>query len=58
VAGVRFVPLAAEQPICESAVVTRPESGELATKAFTHALLNASERVSIAPAAAVPLVAA
>jgi DNA-binding transcriptional LysR family regulator len=58
VAGVRFVPLAAEQPICESAVVTRPDSGELATKAFTHALLNASERVSIAPAAAVPLVAA
>jgi DNA-binding transcriptional LysR family regulator len=58
VAGVRFVPLAAEQPICESAVVTRPDSGELATKAFTHALLHAAERVSITPTAAVPLVAA
>jgi DNA-binding transcriptional LysR family regulator len=57
-AGVRFVPLAAEQPICQSAVVTRADRGELATKAFTHALLNASERISIAPAAAVPLVAA
>jgi DNA-binding transcriptional LysR family regulator len=58
VAGVRFVPLAAEEPICESAVVTRPGTGELATKAFTQALLQAGRRVSIAPATPVPLVAA
>jgi DNA-binding transcriptional LysR family regulator len=58
VAGVRLVPLAADQPIAETAVVTRPASDDLATKAFTNALLDASRRVELAPAAPVPLVAA
>jgi DNA-binding transcriptional LysR family regulator len=58
VAGVRLVPLAADQPIAETAVVTRPASDDLATKAFTNALLHASRRVELAPAAPVPLVAA
>jgi DNA-binding transcriptional LysR family regulator len=47
VAGVRFVPLADEQPLCETAVVTRPGSDDLATKAFTHALVQAARRVSV-----------
>jgi DNA-binding transcriptional LysR family regulator len=59
VPGVRFVKLAAEQPICESAVVTRPGSDDLATKAFVNALVDASRRSAVAPAPAVaPLVAA
>ncbi|HEX4717424.1 MAG TPA: LysR substrate-binding domain-containing protein [Thermoleophilaceae bacterium] len=59
VPGVRFVPLAADQPICESAVLTRPNSTDLATRAFTHSLFEAARRVSLAPAAtAAPLVAA
>jgi DNA-binding transcriptional LysR family regulator len=58
VAGVRLVPLAADQPIAETAVVTRPASDDLATRAFTNALLHASRRVELAPAAPVPLVAA
>jgi DNA-binding transcriptional LysR family regulator len=58
VAGVRFVALAAEKPICESAVLTRADSDDLATKAFTHSLAHAARRASIAPAAALPLVAA
>ena len=51
VAGVRFVRLAAERAVCESAVITRPGGDELATKAFTHALVQAAKRVSLEPAA-------
>jgi DNA-binding transcriptional LysR family regulator len=62
VPGVRFVPLATDQPICECAVVTRPGGEDLATKAFTQALVEAARRVSVAapaPAPApVPMVAA
>ena len=58
VAGVRLVPLAADEPIAESAVVTRPGTDDLATKAFTQALLQASRRVQLAPAEPAPLVAA
>jgi DNA-binding transcriptional LysR family regulator len=63
VSGVRCVPLAAEQPIAESAVVTRAGTGDLPTKAFTRALLDAARRahVRVAPpamdAVPVPLVA-
>jgi DNA-binding transcriptional LysR family regulator len=62
VPGVRFVSLATDQPICECAVVTRPGGEDLATKAFTQALVEAARRVSVAapaPAPApVPMVAA
>jgi DNA-binding transcriptional LysR family regulator len=66
VPGVRFVPLAAEQPIAESAVLTRPGSDDLATKAFAHALVDATRRASVGtsppataiPVSSVPLVAA
>jgi DNA-binding transcriptional LysR family regulator len=62
VPGVRCVPLAAQYPVAEIAAVTRPASSDLATKAFTQALLHASRRVQVgAPAveaAPVPLVAA
>jgi DNA-binding transcriptional LysR family regulator len=59
VPGVRFLPLAADQPICEAAVLTRSGSEDLATKAFTHALVDASRRQSLtAVPEPVPLVAA
>ncbi|MFL5842489.1 MAG: LysR family transcriptional regulator [Thermoleophilaceae bacterium] len=64
VAGIRLVPLAADEPICESAVLTQPDSGDLATQAFVTALTRAARRprTAAAPAPApvesVPLVAA
>src|SRR4051794_25867554 len=60
VAGIRFVPLEAEQPICESAVLTHADStSDLATQAFVNALSRASRRDRPAPVASVrPLVAA
>jgi DNA-binding transcriptional LysR family regulator len=65
VAGIRFVPLEASQPVCESAVLTQSESSDLATQAFVNALSRASRRpqpvapiAPIAPIASVPLVAA
>jgi DNA-binding transcriptional LysR family regulator len=48
VAGVRCVPVAATQPVTECAVVTRPDVVDLAAKAFTQALLQASRRVQAA----------
>ncbi|HEX6715392.1 MAG TPA: LysR substrate-binding domain-containing protein [Thermoleophilaceae bacterium] len=50
VPGVRFVPLATDAPVCETAVVTRPGNDDLATKAFTHALVDAGRRAPVAPA--------
>jgi DNA-binding transcriptional LysR family regulator len=44
VPGVRFVPLEASQPIAVSALLTRTEAGDIATQAFTHALVRASKR--------------
>ncbi|MFL5896318.1 MAG: LysR family transcriptional regulator [Thermoleophilaceae bacterium] len=44
--GVRFVPLATDEPICQTAVLTRPGNDDLATKAFTHALADAARRTS------------
>jgi DNA-binding transcriptional LysR family regulator len=47
--GIRFVPLAAPEPICESAVLTRADSDDLATQAFVSALARASRRNPLAP---------
>ena len=58
VPGVRLVPLTAEQPIAEHAVVARPGTDDLATKAFSQALLKAARPVKLAPPAPIPLVAA
>jgi DNA-binding transcriptional LysR family regulator len=58
VPGIRFVPLDAERPICESAVLTHASSGDLATQAFVKALARASRRDRPVPVASVPLVAA
>jgi DNA-binding transcriptional LysR family regulator len=58
VAGIRFVPLKADQPICESAVLTRIDTDDLATKAFASAMSKASRRKRLAPVASLPLVAA
>jgi DNA-binding transcriptional LysR family regulator len=44
VPGVRFVPLEASQPISISALVTRSETDDIATRAFAHALVRASRR--------------
>jgi DNA-binding transcriptional LysR family regulator len=44
VPGIRFVPLETESPICESAVVTRPATGDLATQAFVNALSRVALR--------------
>jgi DNA-binding transcriptional LysR family regulator len=51
VAGVRFVRLAGGQSLCEIALVTRSGSDELATKAFTQALVQAARRAALEPAA-------
>jgi DNA-binding transcriptional LysR family regulator len=60
--GIRFVPLAAAEPICESAVLTRADSDDLATQAFVTALARASRRKPLAPVetpvARLPLAAA
>jgi DNA-binding transcriptional LysR family regulator len=58
VPGIRFVPLAADQPICESAVLTRTDADDLATQAFASALAQASRRRPVAPVMSLPLVAA
>jgi DNA-binding transcriptional LysR family regulator len=58
IAGIRFVPLAAEQPICESAVLTRADNNDLATQAFVTALARASRRTPLAPVASLRLAAA
>jgi DNA-binding transcriptional LysR family regulator len=55
--GIRFVPLAAEEPICESAVLTRGDD-DLATQAFVTALARASRRKPLAPVETLPLAAA
>jgi DNA-binding transcriptional LysR family regulator len=57
VPGVRFVPLATDTPICETAVITRPGNDELATKAFTHALVDAARRAQIVAVSPEPAVA-
>jgi DNA-binding transcriptional LysR family regulator len=57
VPGIRYVPLAADEPICESAVLTRG-SDELATQAFVTALARASRRKPLAPVESLPLAAA
>jgi DNA-binding transcriptional LysR family regulator len=44
VPGVRFVPLEADQPISVSALLTRTNADDIATQAFTHALVRASKR--------------
>jgi DNA-binding transcriptional LysR family regulator len=44
VPGIRFVPIDAERPICESAVVTRTGAGDVATATFLAALSRASAR--------------
>jgi DNA-binding transcriptional LysR family regulator len=54
VPGVRFVPLATDEPICECAVVTQPGREDLATKAFTQGLLETASRVSVAAPTPVP----
>jgi DNA-binding transcriptional LysR family regulator len=58
VAGIRLVPLEADRPIAELAVLTHAESDDLATQAFVSALAKASRRKSIAPVVAIPLAAA
>jgi DNA-binding transcriptional LysR family regulator len=59
IAGIRFVPLAAAQPICESAVLTRADGDDLASHAFVTALARASRRSKpLAPAASLRLAAA
>jgi DNA-binding transcriptional LysR family regulator len=60
VAGIRLVPLVADRPICESAVLTDADSTDLATQAFVNALTRAARRSRRpAPVASVPpLVAA
>jgi DNA-binding transcriptional LysR family regulator len=47
VAGVRCVPVAATQLVIECAVLTRPDAGDLAAKAFTQSVLRASRHVQI-----------
>jgi DNA-binding transcriptional LysR family regulator len=49
--GIRFVPLAAPEPICESAVLTRADTDtdDLATQAFVSALARASRHKPLAP---------
>jgi DNA-binding transcriptional LysR family regulator len=44
VPGIRFVPVEADQPIAVSAVLTRTDADDIATQAFTHALVRASKR--------------
>jgi DNA-binding transcriptional LysR family regulator len=56
--GVRFIPLAIDEPICESAVVSRSGVDDLPTKAFIDALAQAARRVSLAPAAPLQLAVA
>jgi DNA-binding transcriptional LysR family regulator len=51
VPGIRFVPLEAEMPICESAVLTLAGTTDLATQAFVSALAQASRRKPLAPVA-------
>jgi DNA-binding transcriptional LysR family regulator len=58
VAGIRLVPLVADRPICESAVLTDADSADLATQAFVNALTRAARRSRPAAVAPVPLVAA
>jgi DNA-binding transcriptional LysR family regulator len=59
VAGIRFVPLATDAPISELAVLTHPDSSDLATQAFMNALTRASRRERPTPAVVSPsLVAA
>jgi DNA-binding transcriptional LysR family regulator len=61
VAGIRCVPLEAERPISESAVLTLAETDDLATHAFVRALAKASRRkplARVAPVASLPLAAA
>jgi DNA-binding transcriptional LysR family regulator len=62
VPGIRFVALAAPEPICESAVLTRADTDDLATHAFVTALARASRRKPLAtvesPLQSLPLAAA
>jgi DNA-binding transcriptional LysR family regulator len=58
VAGIRLVPLAADQPICQSAVLTEADSSDLATQAFVTALTRAARRNRPTPVESVQLVAA
>jgi DNA-binding transcriptional LysR family regulator len=44
VPGIRFVPLEASRPIAVSAVLTRTDADDIATQAFTNALVRASKR--------------
>jgi DNA-binding transcriptional LysR family regulator len=44
VPGIRFVPLAAGEPIAVSAVLTRKHADDIATQAFTQALVRAAKR--------------
>jgi hypothetical protein len=51
------VPLNATQPIAVSAVLTRTDADDIATQAFTHALVRASTReraVRVAKPSAAP----
>jgi DNA-binding transcriptional LysR family regulator len=58
VPGIRFVPLEADRPVCEGAVLTQGASSDLATQAFVSALSRASRRDQLVPLASMPLVAA
>src|SRR3954468_3622077 len=44
VPGIRFVPLEATKPVCESAVLTQAGAADVATRAFVNALTRASRR--------------
>jgi DNA-binding transcriptional LysR family regulator len=57
VPGIRFVPVEGGRAVCEAAVVTRPNSGHLATQAFVNALVHTSRRAHLTLKSA-PLVAA
>jgi DNA-binding transcriptional LysR family regulator len=55
VPGIRFVPLEADQPIAVSAVLSRTDADDIATQAFIHALVRASNRERPAQPALVPV---
>src|SRR4051794_21940517 len=58
VAGIRFVPLEADQPVCESAALTQSGGADVATQAFLNALSRAAQRGRpVAPAVTVTPVA-
>jgi DNA-binding transcriptional LysR family regulator len=51
VPGVRLIALAADRPVAETVVLTRPHNDDLTTKAFVSALAEAARRAPVSAAA-------